>query len=298
MSSANKMAVALAVTFGLLAAETAALSDSEHGRLNIGYTSAFFADVNSKDAEAAFDLWTKEMGTREGWVTNASIYNRIERLAADFNSRKLDLAVVKTLDYIKMRHSLPGTLGFTLAHNGKSTVRYVLLTREDAKVRDIRDLKGKRLSVIKGDETSILFLDTYLLEKRQAETKDFFADVTEHIKPSQAILSVFFGQNDASLVMEDTFNTMAELNPQIRQKLRVSAASNELVTSLNLFRKDWPESKKRRVMDIAEGLKDNPRGRQILMLFKCDGVTRVKEEDLASMNDLVATYNRLKAGRH
>jgi hypothetical protein len=79
--------------------------------------------------------------------------------------------------------------------------------------------------------------------------------------------------------------------------LKILAASSELLDNLAIFRKSLDDGIKQKAREVAKGLKTNPRGKQILMLFKIEDLVPLNETDLSGIRDLLGEYNRLKAGR-
>jgi len=52
-----------------------------------------------------------------------------------------------------------------------------------------------------------------------------------------------------------------------------------------------------KTLGVGKSLRSNARGKQILMLFKIEDLSPLKESDLASVKDLVSEYDRLKGRR-
>jgi ABC-type phosphate/phosphonate transport system substrate-binding protein len=180
---------------------------------------------------------------------------------------------------------------------GKVSLKYLLLTSANSGYTQLRDLKDKKLFLPKEDDIAALYLSTLLLKNRLGEAKNFFSSVEEKTKPSQVVLSVFFGQADACVTTDVTLKTMIELNPQLGKILKVMSSSQELVTSVAVFRRSVSADIQKKTVDIGVKLQDNPRGRQVLLLFKIDGLVPLKESDLTGIKDLVSEYDRLRAGK-
>jgi ABC-type phosphate/phosphonate transport system substrate-binding protein len=105
---------------------------------------------------------------------------------------------------------------------------------------------------------------------------------------------VFFGQADACLVTDTSFKTMAELNPQVGQKLKIIVASVELHEIVNFMQKGLDEAIKEKIVQASIRLKETERGKQMLILFNTDGVERSSDEQLETTRQLVAEYEKLK----
>jgi len=263
-------------------------------RLFIGYSSKTFLDVDMKDAVAALDVWVNELSAKEGFIAQNKIYEDLSLLVKDFQQGNLDFGIVKSLDYLKIRKGLHSELAMTYMKGGKKTIRYYILVRYDSGITGIHGLRNKRLSMRRGDDMGLLFMNTLLLKNRQPEADKSFSYIDNKIRSSQVILSVFFGQSDVCITTDVAYRTMIELNPQVKENLKIISSSDELVEGVNFFRKDYDEHNKKIVLDRSQTLKDTARGKQILLLFKIDKVALVGEKDLDTVKSLVSEYEMLR----
>ncbi|HMK48882.1 MAG TPA: PhnD/SsuA/transferrin family substrate-binding protein [Thermodesulfovibrionales bacterium] len=293
-SSTLKFFCPLFAVILILLPDTAWVKMPDKPRLNIGYSSKTFLDVDMKDAVAALDVWVDEWSAKEGFSAQNRIYDDLDVLAKDFQQGNLDLGIVKSLDYLKIRNAITPELAMTHVKGGKKTIRYHLLVQSDSGITSIKDLRNRKLTVRKGDDMGLLFLNTLLLKNRLPETEKFFFLSDPKPRSSQVMLSVFFGQADACLTTDITYKTMVELNPQVKEKLKIIASSEEYVEGVNFFRKDYDDNYKKIVLDRSQRLKDSVRGRQIMLLFKIDKVAVLEEKDLDTVRKLLADYERLR----
>jgi len=201
------------------------------------------------------------------------------------------------MDYLRIKNRVDVSLSLGQVRGGKVSVKYLLLTRANTGYTQLKDLKDKKMLISNGDDIAAMYMSTLLLKNRLGEAKNFFSSVEEKTKASQVVLSVFFGQADACVTTDVTLKTMIELNPQLEKILKVMSSSQELVTSVAVFRTSVSADIQKKTIDIGVKLQDNLRGRQILLLFKIDGLVPLKESDLIGIKDLVSEYDRLRAGK-
>lgn len=261
------------------------------------YSEKTLPDVDTKDAAAAMKLYVSELGSKMKIVGESVIYRDTDQMMKDLQAGKIDLLALRALDYLRSKPRSNTEAALVNVKGGKTTSRYVVLVKEGEQALKIGHLRNKRVALIKGDDVGLLFLNTLLLAAGHQETKEFFSSVDEKAKASQAVLSVFFGQADACVIDEGAFKTIEELNPQVSKKLKVLAVSPELVTAVTVFRKGCDEDLKKKVIHTSKTLKNDPRGKQVLLLFKVDDLSRLHESDLDSLKALVNEYDRLKAKR-
>jgi ABC-type phosphate/phosphonate transport system substrate-binding protein len=300
MKKHSKIAIFLGSLFAIfmmLFPDIAWVKNIDKPRLYMGYSSKTFLDVDMKDAVAALDVWVNELSAKEGFIAQNNIYEDLNLLAKDFQQGKLDFGLVKSLDYLKIKKAINPEIAMTYIKGGKKTIRYHILVRFDSGISNVGGLRNKKLTMRKGDDMGILFLNTLLLKNKQPESDKTFSFIDAKMRSSQVILSVFFGQSDVCLATDVSYRTMIELNPQIKEKLRIISSSDELVEGVNFFRKDYDEHSKKIVLERSQSLKETARGKQILLLFKIEKVALIEEKDLDTVRSLLSEYERLHQKR-
>ena len=115
-----------------------------------------------------------------------------------------------------------------------------------------------------------MWLDNCPMKAGLLSHESFFCIITEAPKTANAVLPVFFGQADACLVLERLFDTIAELNPQLRNELVTLANSPPLLMSLTCFTPACSPRMKQRTLVFGERMHHTPKGKQILTLFGLD----------------------------
>ena len=263
----------------------------------IAYTDKMLTDIDSKDMASAMTMYVDEIAKQAGYRGAPYRYENLDDAVTKTREGVVDFLSLTSLDYLRIKKKLDIELSLGQVKGGKGGVRYLLLVNENRGYKALGDLRDKKLLVPKGDEIAALYLNTMLLKDRLGEAKRFFAVVEEKNKPSQAILPVFFGQADACVTTDVSFKTTVELNPQLGRAIKILASSPELVTAVTAFRRSVNPDIQQKTREIGLKLKDNARGRQILMLFKLDDLRQIEETDLTSIRELVSDYDRLKAGK-
>jgi phosphonate transport system substrate-binding protein len=179
--------------------------------------------------------------------------------------------------------------------DGRYTQAYVLLVRKDSGWDKIDQLRGHSLVVLQTPRMSLAFiwLDVLLAQNRLPAATDFFDRVTTNSKPAQVGLPVFFHKADACLLTRQSYDVLAELNPQLQLQLRVVAESPELVPSLIAFRADHPLPQREQVFQEIRNLHDTPAGQQILALFQTEGFVIKPVSCLAPTLELITRHQKL-----
>ena len=115
-----------------------------------------------------------------------------------------------------------------------------------------------------------------------------FANVTAVGKPSRLVLPVFFGQADACVVTQRSFEVMKELNPQLGRQLSVIARSVPVVPSFLCFRAGVSPQLRERYVNVARKMQTTVSGLQLLTIFQSDSLAVLPPESLESARALLA----------
>ncbi len=290
------------VAFCLLAASggaKAAGAGSVFGArgLRMGYSSRLLLDVSLQDAQTAMALWTRELNRLAGLKTlpRTKIYEDLPSLVAALQNGEVDFVALNCVDYKKVSGSVPIEPALVGMKGGSPWQEMVLLVHRTGGVDRITRLRGKRMTLMSGGgEVASLWLDTVLGNHGMPTSRKTFASMTEVGKAQQAILPVFFRKADACVVTRSAFRTLTELNPQIGRDLEVLAVSPKLATGITCFRRDMSEAEKKEFLRLTFKLIETPAGRQIMTLFKTDGIARVPAGYMDSLEALVRDAERVR----
>ncbi len=261
--------------------------------LSLGYTmkDILAGDVPEEDTLTAMEMWTKELASKIGLRGENKVYDDMNSLLKDFKDEKIDLAVGSALEYIKIRNEIESELAMGFLKSGRQSVKHLLLVPQNSGIERIEDLKGKTLATVKNSRNSMLFLNIVLLRNKKREADHYFSKIIKKSNSSEVVLSVFFKEFDAGIATDTALEVMSELNPQIIKRLKIIETSPLLIESISFFRRNYKYKDLVRTRSIT--IKDSPKGRQFLMLFKTEALGYLKESDLKPMEALYNEYKKL-----
>lgn len=270
------------------------LNAFENQRCSFGFEKTVLKEADIKDSRSAIDYWILEIGKVVNMRIEGYIFDDFKSLMAKIKNGEIDVANISPVSYLRNKEKLDLVPGFAPLMGGKKTRKYLLIVHADSSISEIKDLNGKKVAVLKGNEVGKIYLNILLLRKIKKEAENFFSSITEKDKYSQVILSVFFGQSDAGIATESSFKTMVELNPQIGKRLKIIAESPEVINMISFFNKNYNKELKEYVMGGILTLGTIPHGSQIMLSFKVDGFVPAVESDLESLDVLLKEYKELK----
>jgi ABC-type phosphate/phosphonate transport system substrate-binding protein len=275
---------------------------AKQGYLNVGFPKYILFDVDIKDAQVAMELWANELSkmNKLPLKTRSIIINDLPSLVTALKNKQIDVIGLPSLDYLKIKDEIPLIPALGTVLGGKHGEEYVLITRSDTAPQGLKELKNNKL-VFQRDrfvgKVPLMWLDTLLIKQGLPDSEHFFTDIKTVNKVSQAVLPVFFKQMDACLVTRRGFDTMVELNPQLGKQLRILNASPTFVLGVVVFRKDFNEEYRKRIIRTAVDFNKIPSGKQMLTLFKVDDFFPFHNSDLNTLLGLLEEYKHLQPNK-
>ncbi|MBF0452885.1 MAG: PhnD/SsuA/transferrin family substrate-binding protein [Candidatus Magnetomorum sp.] len=255
---------------------------------------SFFTDIDLSFALGAIDLWGKKIGDRAGFESQCYMLDSIDKLSEKIRNNEIDIASTLSVDYLRMKKTLNIELAYARISNNSIAESYYVLARKDANISAISDLKDKRFALTKNDEIAKLYINTLLLKEFQQELSSVCSSITHKTKFSQSCYAVFFGDADACIVLQSTYDLLCELNPQVKQAVNIISISQPFVRFITFYRQNFEEHIKILFKNAVLSMFDHEEGKQMMMLFKVDGIQEIIDEHLESVANLIKEYETLK----
>jgi phosphonate transport system substrate-binding protein len=224
-----------------------------------------------------------------------SIQDSIREIQEDMERENLEIITVLSEEYLLLKDRTNYVPLFVPQRGGHPQEQVVLLVRRDSNVGKIHDLKGGSVAAPKmpGEALGRMWFEVLLARNGLEESSQFLSGIESFRNASRAILSVFFRKMDACIVPRLDFETAAELNPQVAKQLQVIETSLPLTVSVICVRKgSWLG--KEDLLSAMKELHTNPRGEQMLMMFKTERLASFDPAYLEGTQDISDDYQRLE----
>jgi phosphonate transport system substrate-binding protein len=267
--------------------------------LRVGYSKSSLTGVNLDDAKVAIDMFSRHLNEKVGanYGTKTVIFDNLDSMVESIRTKEIDAVTMSTLEYFSLKKLMVPIEPFNLSIYGDTVGdEHVVLVNKKDRIDNLSQLRGKKIIVETGSNgrLALLWFTTLLLKRGLPESDNFFSDIKKVEKISQAVLPVFFMQADACIVRRAGFQTMVEMNPQVNKNLIVLQKSPVFQESLFCVRKDYDDKSKKIILDVTETLHLDPKGSQMLLLFRKNRVLPFKPEYIESVEALIKEYNELK----
>ena len=284
------------VLLGCMATTASAEGDREE-RIALGYTDRVFKHRNQNDILAAITVWVDAIRADSGLPIDPQM--TVFRHREDFilALAKDEISMI-TLGLPEYHFVPPGhVIGPYLSEmrGGSTHVQYVLIAAKGSGVADAGDLKGKRVCVLDHSyvDVGMLWLTSLLQVAGRGSLQDTAAKVDFVPKASSAVLDVFFGRADASLVPSHVLATMRELNPQVGERLTIVATSEPIVNGFLAFNPRIPIGIRSRLVEVITSIHDSPAGEQLSMMFQLERMGVITEEELQRSVQLLGKWSEV-----
>ncbi|MCK4794961.1 MAG: PhnD/SsuA/transferrin family substrate-binding protein [Desulfobacteraceae bacterium] len=270
--------------------------------IRMGITFKDLAVVDPADARIALEIWQRKLNDIIGnydLEPENYFFEDMPSLINAMKTGKINAAAIPCVDYIISREKL-AVVPILVPTRGEDVLEtYILLVHRHSELTDLSGLESRNLIIEKGERgrITLLWLDTLLLKRGLPESRNFLRSVRMVDKVSQAVLPVFFRQADACIVTLDSWKTLCELNPQLKKQLHILEQSPGYLGAVFVIKKNLPLQKRERFVKTVLAAQAKPELKQILMLFRFNGMVKFKQSHLKTIEALVKENNALKSKR-
>ena len=294
---AFRLAVCLCTILCILmsGSTTEARDDGARQPFRLTLSASMFRNVNEADLLATMKVWILTVAPEKDLLVDphVTIQPNLAALVEFGRTHQVDgfALSIPELDALSREFQFDRlAVGVIGDHIGNE---YILLVHRDRGIERLDQLKASTISIHDHSRMSLapIWLDTILLEANLGTTAHFFRSVNLETKTSKVVLPVFFETSEACLVTRAAFEVMAELNPQLRQQLRILAISPTLVSGAFAFRSDTTNAFRPQFLNAIDRLGNSQAGRQILTLTQAD---RIEVHPISLLDESLALITRHK----
>ena len=259
---------------------------------------SLFRDLNKNDGDVAVHAYTRSVGEDYGLGARVTVVDGLPETVAALQRNEVDLVGIQGQWLTDIPPELVEGPVLVPIVGQRIFEEYVLLVRTPDPAKRVADLKGRRLIVSTDLRSELLstWLEVLFHDEGLAPPRAVLGSIVEATKPAQVVLPVFFGKADACVVTRAAWETMGELNPQVRAQLRAIATSPPVIPGFSFFRRGIAPGLKALVRRAVASSQDKPAFRQILTLFRLSGIVEQPESALDSTRELVIRYQALRRG--
>lgn len=243
-----------------------------------------FHNAKNEDAQALAEILSNHIKKSKKLdynflVETPSTLDEISKSLSD----DFDCVILTTDEYLSLSNKFPLDPFATNLTNKHVGYNYHLIVNEDDQLTDISQLKNETIYILARDnqKAPFLWLDKILVEKKLSNSKKFFKNIITDYKATNVLLPVFFKKAKACVVTDASLNLMLELNPAIKNKIKILQTSDRFLLGLVALNREKRNTDLYNLLnEIILSLHENEYGKQLLSLFSADQIAKYKEEYL------------------
>lgn len=258
------------------------------------YFPSINAVVSRTDFQIAIDFWLKEYSeSLEIKHAESRLYDRIEEMQTDFANGELSFIVAPPLlivRYFDLNSLADGFIGTSVTDKPYGIV---VLARKDKRIDSIKDLLHKRLILPANDELAKVFLDSLVITQLHQRYNNALGSVQYLQKQNAIIHKLFFNEADVGVAYLETFELMVELNPQIKEKIKILETFPINSPNYSFFHNSFPMQERELAIETALKLHHSTRSQEILNNFRMSTLVKCTVDSLEPFIQLNRKYTQL-----
>lgn len=245
---------------------------------------------SKQDADTTFnvDLADLYKQSKADWSVEIVIYPDAELLLQAFDKGEVDGYFGTPLDYLARKDKLCKVMTGLKYRMAPLKQPLLILTRVDAGVTKISELKNKKLTLAPYQDVEALYLNTILLRNQLPEMQTFFSEQRNAKSTNIALMDVFFNKADITVVRENEYNIAVELNPQLAKKLTVLSKSEPILTTLGAINHHKiTEQEFTEFLESFNQIVHSKKGEKLLGFIRIESVAAVFPDDMSTVESLL-----------
>jgi len=171
---------------------------------------------------------------------------------------------------------------------GTSTYRGLIIVRKDSNIKDVTDMRNKRLALVhRATFAGYLYPLYYFKKHKVADLESFFSKVMFAGSHDKAILAVLNGEADIAVPKDLVYERMVKENPDLRQKLIVLSASGQVPSNAFCVRKDLELGLKDKLRNILLNLQNDQEARPVLASLGATRFIETSDKDYSNLYEII-----------
>lgn len=246
-----------------------------------------------QDAEIAFNILFNEFLKQSNERSNVIIYENVKTLHKKLKSKEVDACFASSLELLDMMDELRHDSYYALSTNGNATVRVLLIVKKDSEIFSLSDLENKSIIVSHHTDVALMHLDVELLSNSHPTHDKFFKEIVKSKNTQTSVIDLLFNKGDAVLLFDNGLDIVTELNPSLRNDIRILMKSEPYIPSFIAVRKGFPKERSDVLKKHALQLHTHSRGRHVLKMFQHETIEEIDDSAIESVKILKQRHQAL-----
>ncbi len=165
-------------------------------------------------------------------------------------------------------------------YQGISTYRGLILVREDSKIRNITDMRGKRLALVhQATYAGYLYPLFYFKQQGIKNLEAYFSKIIFAGSHDNSIFAVLSGQADVAFPKDLVYKRIIKENPELAKKLSILAVSDPVPSNTLCVSKDLDPALRNKLNEALLNLDNDAEAQPALESLGASRFIKTKDED-------------------
>lgn len=275
----------LSLTILLLCGPSSSLAQQTQDKILIG----ILPEMNVFKQKQRFKLLGEYLSKKAGVKVEFTILSRYGNIVDRFTTEKMDGAFFGSFTgalAIKKLGVVP--LARPVNLDGTSTYQGYLFARKDSGIKNVKDMKNKRMAFVdKATTAGYIFPLAYLRENNITDTDRFFRESIFTGSHDAAIKAVLDRKADVGAAKHSVYDRERVHDPRVDSELIILARSSSVPSNGLCVRSDLNETLKNKLKSVLMGLHNDPDGKVVLQQFGALKFIETTANDYQPVFDMV-----------
>jgi phosphonate transport system substrate-binding protein len=234
--------------------------------------------------EPLADYLSRKTGTK----LQLKILRRYGNIIDNFRSEGMDGAFFGSFSYA-LAHAKLGVevVARPVALDNSSTYCGLIFVRKDGRIRNVRDMRGKRFAFVDRATTAgYVFPQEYFRKHGIPDCRAYLKECYFTGTHEDAVRDVLDGKADVGAAKNTVFQRLAKEDPRVREKLTVLARSLDVPENAIALRSDLDPPVRSRLKEVLLNMHRDPEGKRVLERFEAREFIETTDRDY----DVVVNY--------
>jgi phosphonate transport system substrate-binding protein len=255
--------------------------------------------VEANKVTTSADSLVSYLHKSTGLYFTASVPSSFIVVVESFGSGGVDFAITNTFSYVLAHESYGATAEMmVLRRNGEKTYRGQIITHANSGITSLSQLNNKRFAYVDAASTSGYVLPKALLTKNNITP----SEIVYGGKHDNVVNMVYQQQVDAGATyysapdsktgeILDARIRVKTQYPDVFDKVKIVELTDEIPNDPLVFRKNFPDDLKLRIIRAMMEFQATPIGKKVLYeTYSIEGLTPVKDSDYDKLRDMISRY--------
>ena len=171
---------------------------------------------------------------------------------------------------------------------GTSTYRGLIIVREDSNIKNVSDMKDKRLALVHRATYAGYLYPLYYFKKHGVENlQDYFSKVTYAGSHDKAIYSLLRGETDIAAPKDLVYQRIIKENPDLEKRLTILSASGPVPSNTLCVSKYLEPDLKNKLKNALLNLNNDPEAKIALEALGAARFVETKDTDYQNLYDII-----------